>query len=170
MIPASTARIEFRRWSLSDAELGMRLWGNADVMRYIGGPYSKEEVSARLEREVANDARYGVQYWPVFIDGEFAGACGIKPSPEDDTIFEMGFHFLPAFWGAGYASEASRAVMAFATDILGLDALYAGHHPENAVSRRLLTRLGFVEIGVHFFARTGLQHPWLRASLPVKLR
>ncbi len=131
-------------------------------MSYLGGPYSPAEVVERLAREVANDALYGIQYWPVFVDGEFAGCCGMKPYDAEQRQFEIGFHFLPAFWGAGYASEAARAVIAYATETLGLRELYAGHHPENDASRTLLTRLGFVQIGEHYFARTALQHPWLR--------
>lgn len=160
MTPPSTARLEFGRWTLADVGLATSLWGDARVMRYIGGPYSHEEVVARLEREVANDAALGMQYWPLFArDGrEFAGCCGLKPG--DGGVIEIGFQFLPRFWGAGYASEAARAVIDYAFGNLGLTALYAGHHPENDASGRLLAKLGFTCIGTHYFARTGLDHPW----------
>ena len=126
-------------------------------MHYLGG--TREEVVARLEREVANDASLAMQYWPVFVDGMFAGVCGLKPH---DDVIEIGFHFLPRFWNTGYASEASRAVLAYGFGELGLDAIYAGHHPANDASRALLTRLGFTQIGTHFFERTRLDHPWYR--------
>jgi RimJ/RimL family protein N-acetyltransferase len=162
MTPPRTKRVEFGTWSTTDTELASRLWCDAEVMHFLGGPYSAAEVSARLGREIENQKTYGLQYWPVFIDGAFAGCCGMKPVPDDDTRFEIGFHFLPAFWGAGYASEASRAVIDYAASHFGLTELFAGHHPDNASSRVLLTRLGFAQISEHFFARTGLQHPWLR--------
>jgi RimJ/RimL family protein N-acetyltransferase len=168
MPPPPTARLEFRVWRASDVELAAKLWGDARVMRFIGGPYSDEEVRARIEREVANDAAFGIQYWPVFVDGAFAGACGLKPhATEPGHHFrEIGFQFLPEFWGAGYASEAARAVIAYAFGTLDATALFAGHHPENETSRALLIRLGFTQIGTHYFARTALQHPWYRLDRP----
>lgn len=165
MPPPPTARLEFRVWRASDVALAAKLWGDPRVMRFIGGPYSDEEVRDRVAREVANDAAHGIQYWPVFVDGTFAGACGLKSHPDGPPIYETGFQFLPGFWGAGYASEAARAVIAYARDALGARTLWAGHHPENDSSRALLTRLGFTQAGTHFFARTGLQHPWWRLDL-----
>jgi [ribosomal protein S5]-alanine N-acetyltransferase len=160
--PPPTARLEFARWTVGDLDLAATMWCDAEVMRFIGGPYSAEELAARIEREVENDARYGIQYWPLFTrDGrEFAGCCGLKPHDPERRTYEIGFQLRPAFWGAGYASEAARAVMAFAFARLEAVALFAGHHPENAKSGALLRKLGFTCIGTHFFARTGLDHPW----------
>jgi ribosomal-protein-alanine N-acetyltransferase len=157
--PSSTQRLSFGIWQLADVERAAQLWQNAEVMQFLGGPYTHDEVVARLEREVANSAALGMQYWPVFAEGTFAGVCGLKPH---DDVIEIGFHFLPRFWGSGYASEASRAVLAYAFEELALDAIYAGHHPRNEASRALLTRLGFEQIGTHFFERTALDHPWYR--------
>lgn len=162
MPPPSTARIEFRRWQLTDVTDATSLWGDADVMRYLGGPYSAEEIAARLALETSNDAAHGIQYWPIFIDGEFAGCCGLKPHQPEHRFYEIGFHLRPRFWRGGYAYEAACAVMAYAWSELDAAALFAGHHPENEASRGLLTKLGFVQLGTHWFARTGLQHPWYR--------
>lgn len=165
-MPPPTARLEFRRWQRSDDALAATLWSNPDVMQFLGGPYSHDEVVARLEREVAHDEARGVQYWPVFLrdTGRFAGCCGLKPVPEHEDDLEIGFHFLPPFWGRGFAAEASRAVIAFAFGELGAPALFAGHHPQNGSSAALLSKLGFDTIGTHFFARTGLDHPWCRLA------
>lgn len=162
MPPPPTARVEFRVWRASDAGLAARVWGDPRVMRYIGGPYSQQEIEERVAREVANEAALGVQYWPVFVDGTFAGCCGLKPNEAGHPLYETGFQFLPDFWGAGYAAEAARAVIAYAFDVVGAATLFAGRHPENDASHKLLTRLGFTRIGTHFFARTGLDHPWYR--------
>lgn len=160
IVPPPTARLEFRRWTLADAELASSIWSDPEVMRFLGGPYTAEEVTARLEREVANDAAHGIQYWPLFTRdaGELAGCCGLKPI--EGPRFEIGFHLRPPYWGAGYGFEAARAVIAYAFGPLGMDALYAGRHPENDASARLLTKLGFTCIGTHYFARTALDHPW----------
>ncbi len=161
-IPPPTARLEFRRWERSDLALAAGLWGDPRVMQFLGGPYTHEEVVERIEREIANEEAHGIQYWPVFIkdSGVFAGCCGLKPLRPDERQLEIGFHFRPELWGVGYASEAARAVMAHAFEELNAAALFAGRHPENDASAALLAKLGFEQIGTHFFARTGLQHPW----------
>jgi ribosomal-protein-alanine N-acetyltransferase len=163
MLPAAE-RLVFRRWSEGDLDLARSLWTNAEVMHFLGGPYSEAQVQARLHREIDNDARYGFQYWPIFLrdDGAHAGVCGLKPNPADERQQEIGFHLLPQFWRRGYAFEASRAVIDFAFNAIGADALYAGHHPANDSSRVLLQRLGFACIGTHFYEPTGLDHPWYR--------
>jgi ribosomal-protein-alanine N-acetyltransferase len=45
-------------------------------------------------------------------------------------------------WGNGYATEAGQALVRFAFEELDLPILYAGCHPENAASRRVLEKLG----------------------------
>jgi ribosomal-protein-alanine N-acetyltransferase len=166
-LPAFTDRLEFRHWSSSDASIAASLWSDPEVMRFLGGPYSDAEVEERLKREQLNAASHGIEYWPLYLrtEGEFAGCCGLKPCVAESRSYELGFQLLPRFWGKGYAGEAARSAMAFAAEELGAAALFAGHHPDNVASASLLTRLGFTRLGTHFFARTGLQHPWYRLGL-----
>src|SRR5882672_8774974 len=107
-----TRRLGFRCWTEADEAMGLALWGDAEVRRYTGGPLSPEEVRARLRREIENQRALGFQYWPVFLlaTGEHVGSCGMRPCRPEELIHELGFGFLPAHWGQGYASEAARAV------------------------------------------------------------
>jgi [ribosomal protein S5]-alanine N-acetyltransferase len=163
MLP-STERLIFRRWSEVDFDLARSLWRNAEVMHYLGGPMSDEKLKARVLREIENDARYGFEYWPIFLrEGDaHVGVCGLKPYRPEERQYEIGFQILPQFWRRGYAYEAARAVVDFAFRTMNADALFAGHHPDNGASRALLERLGFECIGTHFFEPTGLDHPWYR--------
>ena len=133
-------------------------------MRFIGGPYSREEVQERLAREIACQQANAFQYWPIFfLDGnEFAGCCGMRPHDLAEKIFIMGFQLLPAFWGRGLAEESARAVIDYAFSTLGARKLLAGHHPENSKSHRVLEKLGFQPDGERFFPRTGLMQPYYR--------
>ncbi|HEX2062245.1 MAG TPA: GNAT family N-acetyltransferase [Thermoanaerobaculia bacterium] len=162
--PARTERLTFRCWTPADLVRATSLWCDPEVMRFMGGPYTREEVAARLAREIANLEERGIQYWPLFSGDEFIGCCGLKPNPDDASQLELGFHLLPAYWGRGFGAESARAVIAYAFDLVGADAIYAGHHPHNEASRALLTRLGFEQIGAHLFPRTGLDHPWYRLT------
>lgn len=87
------------------------------------------------------------------------GCCGLRPYRLEDGIYELGFHLRPEHWGQGYATEAARAVIDHAFDTLHARALFAGHHPGNVASRRLLEKLGFRYTHDEFYAPTGLEHP-----------
>lgn len=158
MIPQPTERLRFREWSPDDFELAWSLWGDPDVTRLFGGPFSREQVQARLDREIANAATLRIQYWPIFLreNDAFVGCCGLRPERD---IYALGFHLRPPYWGRGYAPEAARAVIAFAFDTLGAAQLFAGHHPENTRSKRVLESLGFAYSHHQLYPPTGLQHP-----------
>jgi RimJ/RimL family protein N-acetyltransferase len=72
-----TKRLGFRCWSSSDFALAHGLWGDAEVTRWIGGPFSDEQIQERLEREVAVMRDHGLQYWPIFLlkSGDHVGCA-----------------------------------------------------------------------------------------------
>lgn len=159
--PRDTERLTFRPWGPDDLSLAQGLWGDPQVTALIGGPFDAAQVAARLAREHEHLARHGVQYWPVFLrdGGDHVGCCGLTPYRLEEELFELGFHLRPAFWGRGLAREAAGAAIAHAFEARGLRALYAGHHPENAASRRLLEGLGFRYTHHERYPATGLDHP-----------
>src|ERR1700733_13566840 len=155
-----TERLGFGRWTLGDLPLANALWGDPEVTRLIGGPFSEEQVSERLRRESETMERSGIQYWPMLWlqDGEFVGCGGLRPYKPEARILELGFHLRPAYWGNGVAVEAGRAVIKFAFAERGTKALFAGHHPSNAASRRVLEKLGFRFTLEELYPPTGLKH------------
>lgn len=156
-----TDRIGFSKWSQGDIGLAELLWGNPEVTRFIcaSGKFSKEDVADRLNKEIDNEKKYQVQYWPVFetVSKELIGCCGLRPYAENG--YEIGFHLRPEFWGKGYAKEAAGAVIDYAFTVLKADKLFAGHNPNNTASRKLLNALGFVYTGDEFYEPTGQYHP-----------
>ena len=157
----TTERLGFSWWTGEDLELANGLWEDPQVCRYIcaAGQFSDDEVRKRLALEMENGQHHHVQYWPVFEleTGRLAGCCGLRP--HRSRTYELGIHLKPEFWGRGIAAEACRAVIRYAFAELDAEGLFAGHHPENQRSRRLLERLGFVYTGNEFYSPTGLYHP-----------
>lgn len=158
-------RLKFRCWRQDDFDLAWRLWGDLRVTARIGGPFSPDQVRDRLQAEIGLQRDLGVQYWPCFLhgDGAFVGCCGLRPHVESGTP-ELGFHLLPEFWGQGLAGEAARAVIELAFQRFRIPALFAGHHPENLASRRLLLALGFEPEAATLYPPTGLMHPGYRLT------
>ena len=157
----TTPRLGFSRWTESDLPLATQLWGDLDVTRYIGGPFSPEQIQKKLGQDISWMAAHGLQYWPFFLlaGDEFAGCCGLRPYKLEDQIFELGFHLRPAFWGQGVATEAAQAAISFGFETLGASALFAGHHPENKISPRVLAKLGFRYAHDEIYPPTSELHP-----------
>jgi RimJ/RimL family protein N-acetyltransferase len=158
----TTERLGFRTWTRDDLELAVGLWGDHEVTRLFdaSGPLSREEVRRRLRQEIASQEAHGFQYWPVFLlaGGEHVGCCGLRLYDPAKGILETGFHLRSSHWGQGYAAEAAQAVLARAFGEHQARALFAGHHPENHGSERLLLKLGFRYTHDEFFEPTGREH------------
>jgi len=156
-----TKRIGFSKWNEIDLNLAIQLWGDKEVTRFIcsTGIFTKEDIIHRLETEFQNEKLFQIQYWPIFelSTMELIGCCGIRPF--DRCSYEIGSHLRKIYWGMGYASEAAKAVIDYSFDVLKADKLYAGHHPQNGASKKLLSKLGFQYIEEKFYEPTGLYHP-----------
>lgn len=156
-------RIKFSHWTEEDYPLAKRLWENEKVSEYITatGKFTQEEIKARLKKEMENQNKYGIEYWPIFFSGndEFIGCCGLRPYFMENKILEIGFHLLPEFWGRGLAKEAAKTVIDYARDILEVHGIFAGHNPNNINSAKLLLKLGFIYTHDEFYEPTGLDHP-----------
>ena len=161
-------RLGFGYWREEDLDLAWGLFGDQEITAFVGGPFSREQVAARVRSEMVSQARIGAQYWPLFLlsNGEFVGCCGLKSRPEPDC-YEMGFYIMRGAHGKGYAKEASLRVIAHAFNEMRAKALYAGHNPHNQASHTLLGKLGFAQIGEEFYPPTGLMHPLYKLD-PVK--
>lgn len=156
----ATHRLGFRRWREADLPLALSLWGNAEVARLIGGPFTPQVVAERLRREMELQDSLGVQYWPIFLRAadQFAGCCGLRPYRQENGVYEIGFHLLPAVWNKGLAQEAAGAVIDFAFRSIAANGLFAGHHPENAASRHVLEKLGFLYTHEELYPPTARMH------------
>lgn len=155
-------RVGFRWWTAEDLPLARELWGDLEVTKYFGGPFSEDEIRQRLERELSRARAHQFQYWPMhwLADGEFLGCCGLRPYKLDEGIPELGFHLRPKCWGRGLAVEAAKAVIEYAFGELGVKGLSAGHHPGNGNSRKVLEKLGFRYTHDELFPALGIEIPY----------
>jgi RimJ/RimL family protein N-acetyltransferase len=159
----TSRRLGFRTWREADLDLARGLWGDLRVTRLFDarGAFSRQQVEDRLRREITTQRDHQVQYWPIFelATGAHVGCAGLRPYDLPGMIFEIGFHIRPEHWRQGFALEAARAVMAYAFERMVIKALFAGHHPDNTASRRLLAKLGFAYTHDEYYPPTGRHHP-----------
>ena len=155
-------RLGFRCWTEDDVPLAHELWGDIEVTRFFGGPFSEEEIRRRLKCEIDRMNIHHFQYWPIHLlsDDEHVGCCGLRPYRLEEDVPELGFHLRPRHWGQGLAAEAARAVIEFAFSRVGAKALAAGHHPGNASSKKVLGKLGFQYTHDEYFPALGIDIPY----------
>lgn len=158
-----THRLKFRCWTEEDLPLARILWGDPRVTHFLSMTSAEAAITGRLQREIARQRELGFQYWPMFSikNDELVGCCGLQPYKD---IFELGFHLRPAYWGQGLALEAAQAVMNYGFDTLGITELFAGHHPENMASKKVLEKLGFVYVGDAVYEGSGRMEPGYRVK------
>ena len=119
----NTGRLFLRNWEPNDFPLAKSLWGDPDVMTFLGGRLSDEKIRDKMHAEIACAGKHGVQYWPIFETATkgFVGCCGLRPwaygPPEGH---EMGFALVKTKWGRGYASEIAAGVVKHAFETLQL--------------------------------------------------
>jgi len=73
------------------------------------------------------------------------GSCGLGRRPSGAV--ELGYWIARPFWGHGYATEASIALIDIAK-ALGILQLEGSHFLDNPASGRVLEKLGFTPIGI----------------------
>ena len=79
--------------------------------------------------------------------GTLIGNCGLRRKPDNDWEAEIGYELDPQFWGHGYATEASQALVDFGFRELGLSRISSWCIADNEASARVLERLGFRQEG-----------------------
>ncbi|HET7599555.1 MAG TPA: GNAT family protein [Gemmatimonadales bacterium] len=80
--------------------------------------------------------------------GGLIGAIGLKGMDGEHRVAELGYWIGTEWWGRGYATEATGALVRHAFDELGLNRLQAHHMVRNPASGRVLEKAGFRREGV----------------------
>jgi len=141
-----TERLLLRWLSAEDAAFIFELVNDPDWLRFIGdrGVYTLEDARGYiLNGPVAMYRRVGFGLYMVELKPSATpiGICGLIERVGLEDI-DIGFAFLPAFCGQGYAYESASAMMTYAQDTVGLNRVVAITTPGNQRSITLLTKLG----------------------------
>jgi RimJ/RimL family protein N-acetyltransferase len=160
-----TGRLVARSWRIEDLPFAMELRGDPAVTALIDsrGKLTEAQVREKLYAEIERERSIGVQYWALFDhrNGDFVGCGGLRPwvYTPSEADFEVGFHLVKRCWGNGFGTEAALGALEYAWKKLQVSRVYAGHHPDNRASERILKKLGFEFIDNVFYKPTGLMHP-----------
>jgi RimJ/RimL family protein N-acetyltransferase len=170
-----TQRLILRAWQpTQDANHAVDIYGDARVMAWIDAQdrdTSIRQVQGRLQRYLDKTGTTIKGSWAVEQKdiGRVIGHVILADLPDlKNTMFdqamasfeiqysdgmpidyvEMGWHFRPASWGFGYATEAAYAVVQYAFEQLNLPLILAVMDSRNERSIALAERLGMRYDGV----------------------
>lgn len=150
MTIVETERLLLREIVSADAPFVLELLTDPDFRANIGDRGVHDLASAERyvgEGPQASYARHGFGMWAIEgkAEGVPLGMCGLLKRDWLDHV-DLGYAFLPAGRGRGYALEAARATMEWAA-ARGIAPVLAIVDPDNRRSLALLDRLGFARRG-----------------------
>lgn len=151
-LPLETERLLLRAYTRDDAAEITRLLNNTEMARFLMViPHPFVEFDARTLVKAAWRRLTGGRGFDLLItvkDGgnRPVGSVGVGLHDEG-ARGELGFWIGHDYWGRGYASEAARRMIEFATETLGVERLTGTVATDNDASLAVLAKLGFVETG-----------------------
>lgn len=160
-----TERLILRELRNRDAVLLSKVLSNEESMQYYDHPFNEHEVEEWIKWNIENYTAYNCGLWAVILkeNGTFLGDCGITMQNIDGEVLpEIGFHIIKEYCNKGYASEAAKACMEYAFDVLGFEQIYSYSTIDNLPSQKVAAKIGMKQHKV--FEKNGVHHIVQRAS------
>ncbi len=155
-----TKRLTLRPFSLEDAPRVVGLVGNeliAEMTSNIPYPYTESDAVTWISTH--NDSFYqrkAIVYAITQTDtGELIGAVSLPKLCDGFGV--LGYWLGVNYWGNGFATEASRALVDYCKRHLGLKRLQVMHYADNYRSKSVINKLGVQYIGNRFSRIKGLE-------------
>jgi RimJ/RimL family protein N-acetyltransferase len=146
MIIAETERLVIREFITDDAPFILELVNEPAWLTFIGDKgvrTTDDAVRYILNGPVKSYHTHGFGLWQVQLKQENIpiGMCGLIKRDLLEHV-DIGFAYLSAHNGQGYAYEAAIATLEYAKDKVGLKHILAITNQDNFRSIRLLEKLG----------------------------
>ncbi|MBO0765256.1 MAG: GNAT family N-acetyltransferase [Hyphomicrobiaceae bacterium] len=142
MVTIATHRLVLRPFRRSDAKEFTRLagdWSVASMTSDIPHPLSEGQARGWL-KPGRREVRFAIE-----LEGRLIGGAGYYQRRSGTA--ELGFWLGREWWGRGYATEATRAVVHYGIEVKRLPGFTSSHFVDNNASAGVLRKLGFEPTG-----------------------
>ncbi len=139
-----TERTYLRHFELNDADWLIAMDTDPKVMKHLGGVISEEQVRAYIPRVIENYKKYpgmGAFATVLKTTEETIGWSSIKPLPRTEYI-EIGWRYLPNYWGKGYATETAKAMLDYGFENFDMDVIISVADDDNYGSTGAMKKAG----------------------------
>jgi [ribosomal protein S5]-alanine N-acetyltransferase len=142
-----TPRLTLRWMDERDVAPHYAVFSDPEVARYwSNGPWtaldqSRDHIAATQAAYAdGSGLRLGIE---LRATGDLIGNASLHRFVDGSRRCELGYALARTHWGAGYVSEALRALLGYGFSTLDLNRVEADVDPRNAASARVLEKLGF---------------------------
>jgi ribosomal-protein-alanine N-acetyltransferase len=145
-----TERLIVRQYTAADYDNYFSLHGNPDVMQYIRAAQTRDVSDAKFEETILDLPPHPfLGRWAVDekSSGNFVGSFVIIPIPDDEEKIQLGYSFLPEYWGKGFATEVTKAGLDYFRDQTPLTEIYGVTETPHIASQKVLLKNGFQFFG-----------------------
>ena len=145
MIILETEHLLFRPLTLSDLNDLAVLYADPEVMRFLGGPRSREEVQNILNRYIEEYQLYGHSFFATILksDERFIGQCGLlRQEVEEQPEVELAYVLARPYWQHGLAVEGIQALKDYGLQKLGFPRVISLIPPGNRASLYIAEKIG----------------------------
>ena len=167
MIPIiETERLILREFNINDYKDVYEFGSNVEVHRYTGDKIIESLNSAKeLIKNVWHKDynKYGYGRWAVIYkpENKIIGFAGLKYLPEFNES-DIGFRFLPEYWGKGLASEVSNEIIKYGFEKLGLNKIIGIALAKNIGSCKVLEKIGLTLYKIDDYNGEGIEYNWYK--------
>ncbi len=152
-IHIETERLILREIRTTDVEGIFELDSNATVHKYLGNkPIKTKEKAMEIIQFIRKQyVERGIGRFAAIekSSGDFIGWSGLKLNTDEKEelngkrdFYDIGYRFIPLFWGKGYATESSLAILDYGFKELNLELIVGAAEIENIASNKILQKIG----------------------------
>lgn len=146
MVLIETDRLILRNFSLDDAEFILSLVNEPSWLENIGDKnvhniHDAQNYIQNGPLKSYQENGYGLYMAELKLRSVPVGVCGLVKR-EFFIEPDVGFAFLPEYWGLGFASESAKAVLEYAQSELNIERVLGITNIDNRGSMRVLEKIG----------------------------
>lgn len=121
------------------------------VHKYLGNKpiKTKEEALESIKSNILQHKERGIARWAAIekSSGEFIGWSGLRLNNDltfnnQTNFYDVGYRFIPRFWGKGYATESSIVAMDYFFTTMKKELLIGVAEIDNIASNKVLGKIG----------------------------
>ncbi|WP_447895746.1 GNAT family N-acetyltransferase [Vreelandella sp. GE22] len=150
-----TSRLVIRTLSLSDTEELTKILSDPAVMEYSIRGVCDEVMTRRfIEWCLESYEMHGIGPWALIEKdtNRLIGFCGVGPEEVNGVEeISLGYRLATQYWNRGFASEAAKAVLAYAFEMKSLPSVVTLIEPEHGASQKVAFKVGFTHYELHEF-------------------